>query len=152
MIYDSQRFFSRSGRATRRAVCAVAEALETRRLLSAATALDHGPAQLEEVRHFTEETPTARVSVQARVLSPSPISAPVVSGTIEAIDFLTNASTTGFYQVPPDNNVATGPNHVINIVNATIQWWTKAGVQQNSQRFHPSYTTLRRYLCSTSIR
>src|SRR6476661_4346279 len=34
---------------------------------------------------------------------------------------------------PADPNGAAGPNHVVNVVNSEIQWFTKGGVNQRSQ-------------------
>ncbi len=38
------------------------------------------------------------------------------------------------YSIPPDPIGVAGPNHVVSVVNRSIEWHTKAGVQQNSQR------------------
>jgi hypothetical protein len=54
--------------------------------------------------------------------------------TFEGINFNQNASLTGYYQIPPDPIGAAGPNHLVSVVNSSIEWFTKAGVKQNSQR------------------
>jgi hypothetical protein len=33
---------------------------------------------------------------------------------------------------PPDPHLAVGPNHIVQVVNASVAWFTKAGVQQGS--------------------
>lgn len=47
--------------------------------------------------------------------------------SIEAINFDQNTANTGFFQIPPDPMGAAGPNHVVNVVNSSIQWFSKAG-------------------------
>lgn len=54
--------------------------------------------------------------------------------TYEGINFNQNASLTGYYQIPPDPIGAAGSNHLVSVVNSSIEWFTKAGVKQNSQR------------------
>lgn len=54
--------------------------------------------------------------------------------TYEGINFDQNASLTGYYQIPPDPIGAVGPNHMVSVVNSTIEWFTKAGVKQGSKR------------------
>jgi GEVED domain len=63
-----------------------------------------------------------------------PPSAPGLGTTIEAVNFVTDATNGGFYHIPPDPIGAAGPNHVVNVVNTSIQWYTKAGVQERNQR------------------
>src|SRR5690349_8319053 len=60
--------------------------------------------------------------------------APPLGGTIEAVNFDGQAGSSGFYNIPPDNSAAAGPTQVVNVVNTVIQWFTKAGAQQNLQR------------------
>lgn len=54
--------------------------------------------------------------------------------TYEGINFNQNASLTGYYQIPPDPIGAAGPNHIVSVVISSIEWFTKAGGKQNSQR------------------
>ncbi len=54
--------------------------------------------------------------------------------TYEGINFDQNASLNGSYFIPPDPIGAAGPNHLVSVVNCAIEWFTKAGVKQNSQR------------------
>lgn len=60
--------------------------------------------------------------------------APPLGTSIEGINFNEDASTTGYYHIPPDPIGAAGPNHVVSVVNTTIEWFTKAGATQNTQR------------------
>ena len=54
--------------------------------------------------------------------------------TYEGINFDENATLNGSYFIPPDPIGAAGPNHLVSVVNCAIEWFTKAGVKQNSQR------------------
>jgi hypothetical protein len=64
---------------------------------------------------------------------PEPL-APPVGPTIEGLNFDDNATNTGgSIFIPPDPIGAVGPDHLVSIVNASIEWHTKAGVEQNSQ-------------------
>lgn len=67
-----------------------------------------------------------------RVSSSAP-DAPPLGGNFDAVNFDENATQTGFFQIPPDPAGAVGPNHLVNVVNSTIEWYTKAGVLQNRQ-------------------
>ena len=60
--------------------------------------------------------------------------APPVGFAIEGINFDEGAANSGFFNIPPDPIGAAGPNHLVSVVNTSIEWHTKAGVQQNSQR------------------
>jgi hypothetical protein len=64
---------------------------------------------------------------------PDPL-APALIGSFEAINFDTDAANAEFYHIPPDPIGAAGPNHLVCVVNTSIEWYTKAGVKQNSQR------------------
>lgn len=58
-----------------------------------------------------------------------------LSAAIEGITMLEDVSNNfGFYSRPPDPHGAAGPNHIVSVVNRSIEWHTKANVQQNSQR------------------
>lgn len=59
---------------------------------------------------------------------------PGVATMIEGINFDEGAANSGFYNIPPDPIGAAGPNHVVSVVNTSIEWHTKAGVQQLSQK------------------
>jgi hypothetical protein len=114
----------------------IAEALESRRLLSGTPHLD--PHLLKDLRKGEEEDIEP---VHVLPGTPDPY-APPLGGTIEAVNFDTQASATGFYTIPPDNSAAAGPSHVVNVVNSVIQWFTKAGVQQRLQSLGSFFTSL----------
>lgn len=67
--------------------------------------------------------------------------APPLSASFNAINFDQNATMNGVYQIPPDTAGAAGPSHVVIVVNSAIQWYTKAGVQQNSQTLSSFFTS-----------
>ncbi|MFN2512726.1 MAG: lamin tail domain-containing protein [Pyrinomonadaceae bacterium] len=64
---------------------------------------------------------------------PNPL-APALGTSFDAINFNQDATTTGFFHIPPDPAGAAGPTHVVNVVNTSIEWYTKGGVRQNRQR------------------
>jgi hypothetical protein len=74
-------------------------------------------------------------------IDPEPL-APSLGPTIETINFDADATNSGFYHIPPDPIGAAGPNHVVNVVNTSIEWYTKAGVQQNSESLADFFTSL----------
>ncbi|NNF35410.1 MAG: hypothetical protein HKN68_14970, partial [Saprospiraceae bacterium] len=43
--------------------------------------------------------------------------------------------------IPPDPIGAAGQNHLVNVVNVNIEWYTKAGVQQNSQTLQTFFSS-----------
>jgi hypothetical protein len=61
--------------------------------------------------------------------------------TIEGINFNEDASNGGFYHIPPDPIGAAGPSHLVSVVNTSIEWHTKAGVQEVSMRLGKNSTT-----------
>lgn len=71
-------------------------------------------------------------------------SGPKAAGLIRsfnAADTVTNTVTnTGSLFIPPDPDGAAGPNHVVNVINCTIEWYTKAGVRQNQQSLRNFFT------------
>jgi len=54
--------------------------------------------------------------------------------TIEGINSDINGSFTGYYPVPPDPSGAAGPNHLVSVVNCSIEWFTKEGAKEYSNR------------------
>jgi hypothetical protein len=75
----------------------------------------------------------------ALATSPAPASpltaAPGPGATFDAANFETNSTNTGgFVFIPPDTSAAAGPANIVNVVNASIEWYTKSGVKQNSQK------------------
>lgn len=61
--------------------------------------------------------------------------------TIEGISYEDEADSSGFFHVPPDPHGAAGPSHIVSVVNTSIQWFTKAGVKENTQRFGKNSST-----------
>jgi hypothetical protein len=61
--------------------------------------------------------------------------------TIEGIDFDGNATASGYYSTPPDPIAAAGSTQVVSVVNTTIEWYTKAGVNENTQRLGKNAST-----------
>lgn len=61
---------------------------------------------------------------------------PFVVQRFDGVDFDQNANLTGFFSIPPDPHIAAGPNHVMTVVNTTVQAFTKTGgvVLQESLR------------------
>ena len=65
--------------------------------------------------------------------APDPL-APPAGSLFEGININDDATNTGgFLFIPPDPIGAAGPNHLVSIVNTSIEWHTKAGALQNSQ-------------------
>jgi hypothetical protein len=129
---------------------ALLEHLESRLLLSGGWygAPDHAhdhtagvhldPAYVKSFSVSDGNPNSARVPVTTPITVPA---APTLTGTIEAVNFDSNATNAGFYFIPPDPNGAVGPTNIINIVNCNIQWWTKSGTLQNTQRLGMNQTT-----------
>ena len=66
--------------------------------------------------------------------------------SIEGINFDEDAanntdSSQAFYHFPPDPHGAAGLRHVVSVVNTSIEWFTKGGVVQHSQRLGRNATT-----------
>jgi hypothetical protein len=57
---------------------------------------------------------------------------PLPPHTFEGIDIDENASLTGFLIIPPDPIAAAGPNHIVSIVNSSIEWYSKTGLLRAS--------------------
>ena len=70
------------------------------------------------------------------------ILAPGLYTSFDCITFDENASNTGYYQIPPDPSGAAGPNHVVLVVNSSIEWYTKDGTLQNSQSLKSFFSSL----------
>lgn len=61
------------------------------------------------------------------------VAAPALDITIEAVNSDQNSFNNGGQLVaPPDTNGAVGPNHVVNVTNNTIEWYSKTGTVQYS--------------------
>lgn len=61
---------------------------------------------------------------------PPPI--PPLGTNFDTITFDEDAGLNGFYHIPPDPSGAVGTTHVVNTVNTSIEWYTKAGVVSNA--------------------
>ena len=75
----------------------------------------------------------------------APPAAQSTTSSFDAIDFDGNASNSGYYSIPPDPNGAAGLNYLVNIVNTSIEWYTKTGTKINSislQNFFSSLSPL----------
>ena len=86
---------------------------------------------------------TAVAAVQAGIQPPA-LPGPLVPGaeaTIEGINYDDDASTTGYYNIPPDPCGAVGSNQVVSIVNTTIEWHTKTGTRQMRERLGKNGST-----------
>lgn len=57
---------------------------------------------------------------------PNPL-APVASTTFDSLDFVDNAANAGSIFIPADPSGAAGPDHVVSVVNVSIQFHTKSG-------------------------
>ena len=68
---------------------------------------------------------------------------PAARRVIEAYNFDSSLPLTGnFLFIPPDPIGAAGPDHLVNVGNVLIQWFTKDGVQQNLQTLQSFFSTL----------
>lgn len=126
------------------------ECLEIRTLLSAVGTPVALPGELVSISAGAEaEWAASGNALAEKSPSASPVLstvvqayAPDVNISIEGINFDENATNNGTYFIPPDPHGAAGPAHVVSIVNASIEWHTKAGVQENSQRLGKNSSTI----------
>lgn len=94
---------------------------------------------------FSYEIPVPNGVISGGYISPDDIvpgfvgaDPPLVLGdynlvnTIAGITFDENATNVGSYSIPPDPHGAVGPNHLVSVVNTSIEWHTKSGAQQGS--------------------
>lgn len=81
------------------------------------------------------EPPSRSVPVQPetrpvlKTTGPVPLAPPAMTTTFGSTNFDANGVNTGFYFIPADPIGASGPNHVVDVVNVTIRFHTKAGTQ-----------------------
>ncbi len=73
------------------------------------------------------------LSAPAQFLFPEASQDATRTVAFDAIDFNQNGSNTGFLSIPPDPIGAVSDSHLVNVVNRSIEWYTKDGVLQNSQ-------------------
>lgn len=64
------------------------------------------------------------------------------ASSFDAINFNGNAANSGFYSIPPDPNGAAGLNYLVNIVNTSIEWYTKSGTRINSVSLQNFFSVL----------
>ena len=67
---------------------------------------------------------------------------PFVVQQFNTLDFDQNANVTGFFSIPPDSHVAAGPNHIMTVVNTTIQAFSKSGGKQIEQSLRNFFAPL----------
>jgi len=60
----------------------------------------------------------------------------------DAINFDLDHTTAGSWLIPPDPIGAAGPNHVVNVVNSSIEWFTKSGTNQSRQSLQNFFSSL----------
>lgn len=67
------------------------------------------------------------------------------STVIEAINLSQDGTNNGgFLAIPPDPHGTAGQDHVVNVVNKSIEWYTKAGTQENSQSLQSFFSSVTR--------
>jgi hypothetical protein len=96
---------------------------------------------LEEISEEGEEGQKEPPQIEFDPSIPPGPDAPTLAGTIEGLNFNDDITTSEFGHIPPDPSGAAGPNHVVNVVNTDIEWYTKAGTRQNRQRLGKNSTT-----------
>jgi hypothetical protein len=105
--------------------------------------VDEGPGQDMFVEATQPLGPGPSIQIPENI-TPNPM--PLAPGLINNFvgpDFLTNATNTGgFLFIPPDPIAASGPDHVVSVVNVTIQWHTKDGTMQGNQSLENFFAPL----------
>lgn len=98
---------------------------------------------LDEIKvQQTLKTVIPREGVTSTGLEEPEPNAPPLNNTIEGINFDENAALNGSYFIPPDPIGAAGPSHVVSVTNCSIEWFTKAGVNQKSDALSSFFTSL----------
>jgi hypothetical protein len=82
---------------------------------------------VEEPRRSAPQQP--EVDTTLKTVEPTPLAPPAMTTVFGSTNFDDNGTNTGFLFVPADPIGASGPNHVVDVVNVTIRFHTKAGVQ-----------------------
>ncbi len=67
---------------------------------------------------------------------------PFVVQQFQTLDFDQNANVTGFFSIPPDSHAAAGPNHIMTVVNTTVQAFSKTGGKQLEQSLRNFFAPL----------
>lgn len=71
---------------------------------------------------------------------PGPRAPPLIN-SFDGINFEEDGDNTDFLHIPPDPIGAAGPNHLVSVVNTSIEWYTKDGTLENSQRLGKNAST-----------
>jgi hypothetical protein len=91
---------------------------------------------------------TEGVDFEISIKAPEPMEEPApfppgLDTIVEGINFDEDGTNNGgFFHIPPDPIGAAGPAHLVSVVNTSIEWHTKAGVQQNSQSLQTFFSPL----------
>ena len=116
----------------------VCEVMESRLLLSGQTPhIKFDPSWLAKINapRLRETDPGIGVPIDQVGVGANPNPAAPALGTgWDAVNFDTNGTYNGFYYIPPDPIAAAGPNDAVNVVNSTIQWYSKSGTLENAVR------------------
>ncbi len=67
---------------------------------------------------------------------------PIFVSEFPVTDFDSNANTTGFFSIPPDSHIAAGSNHVVTVVNTSLQVFDKQGGRQRDQSLRNFFAPL----------
>ncbi len=92
--------------------------------------------------------PSLGSQVSAVANGPSNLSAstgalsPATQLTLEGTNFAQDATNAGFYHIPPDPHGAAGPNHLVTVVNTTLEWYDKTGASKTSIRLGKNASTV----------
>ena len=106
-------------------------------LSSGETPTPSGGSQAESSFHVAPGNLSAsRAQATAPLAPPTPNPlAPPLGTAIEGINFDEDGTNnSGGIHIPPDPHGAVGPGHVVSVVNTSIEWHTKDGMQQYSRR------------------
>jgi hypothetical protein len=101
-----------------------------------------------EPRSWTppRNVPHAAVDLEVRASAHAAVSDPESPRTLtlsfDAISFDTEAPLSGLYHIPPDAHVAAGPDQIVVVVNAAVEWYSTSGAGQNSQSLKSFFQSL----------
>ncbi len=90
-------------------------------------------------------TPADSLELNGPIQTPTPGAGnglPFLVADFDSTNFDSNASTTGFFTVPPDPHVAAGTSHVMTVVNTSLQVFTKNGAVQRTQSLRNFFAPL----------
>jgi hypothetical protein len=121
--------FPQPGTALSRGKAVAKEAAATEMQLSIENPAPIGPPQ---------SVPLDRMGQQA-ITGALEETSPLPPHTFEGIDFDENAILTGSYIIPPDPIAAVGPEHVVSVVNSSIEWYSKTGLLRASRSLEDDF-------------